>query len=110
MNSFQISVGQQRLPRFVLGPCSLLKVARVGCQLGFTLILTLGVMAPVAGQESDVWPVLELASTLQKNIDDFSVLIDSSPQIVLCTVNLHEYFIYIEGITKSLAVAFIQCC
>ena len=42
---------------------------------------------------------------LQKNIDDFSVLIDGSPQIVLYTVNLHEYFIYIEGITKSLATA-----
>jgi len=64
MNSFQISVGQQHMPRFVLGPCSLLKVARVGCQLGFTLILTLGVMAPVAGQESDV--LEEIIVTAQK--------------------------------------------
>ena len=64
MNSFQISVGQQRLPRPVLGSCTLLKVARVGCQLGFTLILTLGVMAPVAGQESDV--LEEIIVTAQK--------------------------------------------
>ncbi len=52
------------MPGFVLGPCSLLKVARVGCQLGFTLILTLGVMAPVAGQESDV--LEEVIVTAQK--------------------------------------------
>jgi len=31
---------------------------------------------------------------------------DGSPQIVLCTVNLHEYFIYVEGITKTLVTAF----
>ncbi len=49
---------------------------------------------------------LAVASTLQKNIDNFSVLIDSSPQIMLYAINLHEYFIYIEGITKSLVMAF----
>ena len=47
-----------------------------------------------------------VASTLQKDIDDFSVLIASSPQIVLHTINFHEYFIYIEGITKTLVTAF----
>ncbi len=49
---------------------------------------------------------LAAAPTLQKNIDDFSVLIHGSPQIALYTVNLHEYFIYIKGITKSLVAAF----
>ena len=64
MNSFQISVGQRRMPRFVLDPCSLIEVTRVGRQLGFTLILTLGVMAPVAAQESNV--LEEIIVTAQK--------------------------------------------
>jgi len=52
------------MPRFVLDPCSLIEVTRVGRQLGFTLILTLGVMAPVAGQESNV--LEEIIVTAQK--------------------------------------------
>ena len=52
------------MPRLVLGPCSLIEVAKAGRQLGFTLILTLGVMAPVAGQESDV--LEEIIVTAQK--------------------------------------------
>jgi hypothetical protein len=38
-------------------------------------------------------------STLDKDIDNLSVLIDRAPQIVLHPINLHEYLICIEGIT-----------
>ena len=48
---------------------------------------------------------MPIYTTLQKDIDDFSVLIDGSPQIVLLTLNLHEKFIDLEGITKSLVTA-----
>ena len=41
---------------------------------------------------------LAVASTLQKYINNFPVLIYSPPQIMLYAVNLHEYFINIEGI------------
>ena len=47
-----------------------------------------------------------VAPALQKDFDDFSVLIDSSPQIVLYTIDLHEDFIDIKGITKTLVSAF----
>ena len=117
MNSFQISVGQQRLSSFVLGPCSLSEVARVGRQLGFTLILTLGMMAPVAGQEIDV--LEEIVVTAQKreqsllevpvsisvfseslmqklNVSDFSDIADMVPGLTYATtgaVGNSNYFI-----------------
>ena len=49
---------------------------------------------------------LAVASPLQEDVDDFSVLIDGSPQVVLLTINLHEYFIDIEGVTETLVSAF----
>ena len=35
-------------------------------------------------------------------IDDFSVLVNSSPQVVLLTINLHEYFIDEKCIAETL--------
>lgn len=64
MNSFKISVGQQRMSDFSFGASSLLEMARVGRQIGFTLILTLGLMAPVSAQESD--GLEEIIVTAQK--------------------------------------------
>lgn len=46
------------------------------------------------------------APTLQIDINDFSVLIDGAPQIVLDPSDLDEYFIDIEGITKTVLPAF----
>ena len=43
-----------------------------------------------------------VASTLQKDIDDFSVLIDSAPQVVLYTAYRHEYFIDEKCIAETL--------
>jgi hypothetical protein len=34
-----------------------------------------------------------------------ALLIDSSPQVMLYAINLHEYFIYVESVTKTLVVA-----
>jgi hypothetical protein len=47
-----------------------------------------------------------VASPLQEDVDHFSVLIDGSPQVVLPTINLHEYFIDIEGVTETLVSTF----
>ena len=51
---------------------------------------------------------------------NLSIVIDSSPQIVLNTVNFHEYIIYLESIIKTLVTAFqtpvilgsnrLRCC
>jgi hypothetical protein len=48
---------------------------------------------------------LAVASPLQEDVDDFSVLIDGSPQVVLPTINLHENFIDIESVTETLVSA-----
>jgi hypothetical protein len=42
---------------------------------------------------------------LQKYIDHLTVLVNSSPQIVLFALNFHEYFIYIESVTISLVIS-----
>ena len=49
---------------------------------------------------------LTIAPTLQKNVNNFPVLIDGSPQVVLPTINLYEYFINIKGVTETLMAAF----
>jgi len=41
---------------------------------------------------------------LQKHIDDFPVLIDSSPQIMPLAINLHEDFINEECISIALVL------
>lgn len=64
MNSFQISVAQQCVRGFSLGSCSLSEVARLGRRIGFALILTLGVTAPVSAQETDA--IEEIIVTAQK--------------------------------------------
>jgi hypothetical protein len=43
-----------------------------------------------------------VTSTFQKDIDDLSILIDSSPQVVLYTANLHKDFIDEKGIAETL--------
>ena len=43
----------------------------------------------------------------QKDINDFSVLIDGSPQIVLFAINLHEYFINEKCVSIALVI-FLQ--
>jgi iron complex outermembrane receptor protein len=64
MNLFQVSLEQQRVRGFLLGSCSLSAVATVGRWIGFALILTLGVSAPVSAQESD--GIEEIIVTAQK--------------------------------------------
>jgi hypothetical protein len=43
-----------------------------------------------------------VASTLQKDINDFSVLINGSPQELLPALDLHEHFVDEKCISKSL--------
>lgn len=45
---------------------------------------------------------LAVASCLQKHINHLSVLINSSPQVLLLTLDLHEYFADEKCISKSL--------
>ncbi len=45
---------------------------------------------------------LAVASCLQKHIDHLSVLINSSPQVLLLTLDLHEHFVDKKCISKSL--------
>ena len=46
-----------------------------------------------------------IPARLQKYIDHLTVLVNSSPQIVLFALNFHEYFIYIERITIALVIS-----
>ena len=107
------------MPGFSLGPCSLLEVARVGRQIGFTLILALGVMAPVSAQESDA--IEEIIVTAQKreqslqevpvsiavfdaelmerfNVRDFSDFADMVPGMTFATTGLGNSQYIIRGI------------
>ena len=43
---------------------------------------------------------------LQKYIEQFTILIDCPPEVVLLTLNLHEDFVDIEGIAVALVPAF----
>ena len=43
---------------------------------------------------------------LNKHINDFAILVDSSPQIVLLTVDVYENFINIERISESMMASF----
>ena len=43
---------------------------------------------------------------LKQNIDDVPVLIDSSPEILLLTVDSHEEFIQILGIAEATLASF----
>ncbi len=43
-----------------------------------------------------------VTSTLQQDVDNLSILVDSSPQVVLYTVNFHKYFIDKKCITETL--------
>lgn len=45
---------------------------------------------------------LAVASCLQKPIDHLSVLINSSPQVLLLTLDFHEHFVDEKCISKSL--------
>ena len=42
-----------------------------------------------------------VTSALQKHIDGFSVLVDSSPQIVLDTTYFDEYLVYVESVADT---------
>jgi len=42
-----------------------------------------------------------VTSALQKHIDDFSVLLDSSPQRVLDTTYFDEYLVYVESVADT---------
>ena len=44
-------------------------------------------------------------TSLQKYVNHLTVLVNSSPQIVLFALNLHEYFIYIESIVIALVLS-----
>jgi hypothetical protein len=48
---------------------------------------------------------IAVPARLQKYIDHLTVLVNSSPQIVLFTLNFHEYFIYIESVTIALVIS-----
>jgi hypothetical protein len=43
-----------------------------------------------------------VVSTLQKDINDFSVLVNGSPQVLLPAMELHEHFVDEKCISKSL--------
>ena len=45
-----------------------------------------------------------ITARLQKHINNFTILINSPPQIVLLAINLHKDFIYVECV----AVAFVS--
>tara|TARA_R110001592_G_scaffold337421_1_gene624011 strand:- start:127 stop:372 length:246 start_codon:yes stop_codon:yes gene_type:complete len=47
-----------------------------------------------------------ISSTLNKDIDHFSILIDCSPQVVLLSIYLDEYLIKIKRIAKSTVLMF----
>ena len=49
---------------------------------------------------------LSVSSHLQKHINHFSILIDRSPKIVLLAPDLHEDFIYEEGVAIASVTAF----
>ena len=49
---------------------------------------------------------LGISAWLEKNINYFAILIDSSPEILLLPLNLYKHFIDKEGITISLVVSF----
>jgi hypothetical protein len=51
---------------------------------------------------SEAFSRLAIAVLLHEHINDFSILIDGPPQIVLYAVNYDKYFIEIERITKSM--------
>ena len=46
-----------------------------------------------------------VSTALKKHIDDFSILVDSSPQIVLDTTYFDEYLIDIERIAETSVTA-----
>jgi hypothetical protein len=48
---------------------------------------------------------IAIPARLQKYIDHLTVLINSSPQIVLFALNFHEYFIYIKSVTIALVIS-----
>ena len=64
------------------------------------------ITARIQQSSEKTFGALAVASPLQEDVDDFSVLIDGSQQVVLPTINLHEYFIDIEGVTETLVSAF----
>ena len=48
---------------------------------------------------------IAVPARLQKYIDHLTVLVNSSPQIVLFALNFHEYFVYIESVTIALVIS-----
>jgi len=51
-----------------------------------------------------------VATALQKHIDDFSILVDGSPQIVLDTTDLDENLVDIESVAETLVPAPQSSC
>ena len=48
---------------------------------------------------------MAVPARLQKYIHHLTVLVNSSPQIVLLALNFHEYSIYIESVTIALVIS-----
>jgi len=48
-----------------------------------------------------------VSTGLEKHINHLSILVDSPPQILLFTTNLHKYFVDVECVAKSL-MSFFQ--
>jgi len=92
MNSFQISVGQQRMPGFSLGPCSPLEVAWVGLKLGLALILTLGVMAPVSAQESDALEeIIVTAAKREQALQEVPISVAVFSEDLIVSLNARDF-------------------
>jgi hypothetical protein len=49
---------------------------------------------------------LTIAAFLEKYIHHFTVLVNGSPQVLLLTINLHEHFVNVKGITEPLVFSF----
>ena len=47
---------------------------------------------------------------LEEYINHFTILIDGSPQVMLLTVDLHENFVNIEGITIASVLSLQPAC
>lgn|GEM_PF-2553421 len=48
---------------------------------------------------------LGVSSPLQIDIYNFAILIDCTPEVVLFATNLHEYFVQVVGVTKTLMLS-----
>ncbi len=45
-----------------------------------------------------------IPASLQKHVDYLTILIDGAPEVLLFTIDLHEYLINVEGIAAALVL------